>query len=161
VSGREGDHSIGGLAPAIARGSAAVSAREAFGLGVPLPPPSAPPSPRAMPRRAPKPGPSPRGACDPAPGPYLGGAASATAHRVSFSVLGDRMRNLRVDGRAMAPNARIVGGKVEAHHMGFEVTAEWLDESHVEGTVRMRGRWGRPVSFGFTARLRVGDVLSG
>jgi hypothetical protein len=76
-------------------------------------------------------------------------------------VLGDRVRNLRVDGRDMGPNARIANGRVKTHHLGFELVAEWVDERHVEGTVRMRGRWGRGVSFDFTARHRVRDVLSG
>jgi hypothetical protein len=93
-----------------------------------------------------------------APGPYLGGDGS---HRVSFSVLEDRMRNLRVDGRQMASSARIVKGRIRAQHLGFELVAEWVDEHHVEGRVRMRGRWGRGVTFAFTARLRVGDVLAG
>jgi hypothetical protein len=71
------------------------------------------------------------------------------------------MRNLRIDGRQMAANARIVNGRVSANHAGFEMVAEWVDEHHVQGKVRMRGRWGRGVSFDFTARRRVGDVLSG
>ena len=93
-----------------------------------------------------------------APGPYLGGDGT---HRVSFSVLEDRVRNLRVDGRQMAVTARIADGRVRASHSGFELVAEWVDGHHVRGQVRMRGRWGRGVSFDFTARLRVGDVLSG
>ena len=96
-----------------------------------------------------------------ASGPYLGSADGDSRHRVSFSVRGDRVRNLRVDGRDMAPSARIVDGSVACGHLGFEMTADWVDENHVEGTVKMRGRWARPVSFSFHARRRVGDVLSG
>jgi hypothetical protein len=110
-------------------------------------------------QRAPAPAPS-HGAA-PAPGPYLGHAVGEGRHRISFSVRGDRLRNLRVDGRQMAPLARIVGGRVACGHLGFELNADWVDEQHVEGTVKMRGRWARPVSFHFSARLRIGDVLSG
>jgi hypothetical protein len=137
------------------RGSAAVSARDALarGDGAPAVAPAA--------ARIVKPVPRPRRAGADgvaAPGPYLGGDST---HRVSFSVLSDRMRNLRIDGRQMAANARIVNGRVGAEHAGFEMVAEWVDAEHVQGKVRMRGRWGRGVSFGFTARRRVGDVLSG
>jgi hypothetical protein len=100
----------------------------------------------------------------PEAGPYLGGVEGAggdSRHRVSFSVLGERMRNLRVDGRQMASSARIANGRLRAQHTGFEIVAEWIDATHVEGKVRMRGRWGRGVTFSFTARHRVGDVLSG
>ena len=148
------------LGPAAVPASAAVSAREALAGGAPAPAPApvSPPLPaRLAPRELrPAPPPAPTGAA--APGPYLGGDGS---HRVSFSVLGDRMRNLRIDGRQMAANARIANGRVQAQHLGFEVVAEWQDESHVEGRVRMRGRWGRGVTFTFSARLRVGDVLAG
>jgi hypothetical protein len=71
------------------------------------------------------------------------------------------MRNLRVDGRQMAANARIANGRVSANHAGFEMVAEWVDDEHVQGEVRMRSRWGRGVTFSFSARRRVGDVLSG
>jgi hypothetical protein len=128
--------------------AAAVSARDSIAVS-PLRP-----APASVPAAA-------TAATGPASGPYLGAAEGEVRHRISFSVRGDRFRNLRVDGRDMAPSARIADGRVVCGHLGFEMTAEWIDADHVEGTVKMRGRWARPVSFRFSARRRVGDVLSG
>ena len=101
------------------------------------------------------------GAFAPSEGAYLGGADSGvTRHRVSFSVRGDRVRNLRIDGREMVARERIAKGRLQLRHTGFELVAEWTDEQHVEGKIRMRGRWNRGVSFAFTARHRVGERSS-
>ncbi len=74
---------------------------------------------------------------------------------------GGQIRNLRVDGLSQAAHAPIRDGRVETSHVGFELTASWVDENHVDGQVKMRGRWGRGQTFRFTARRRQGDVLSG
>ena len=143
------------------RRDAAARVRSAAGCGAlaaPDPAPAADPGP--APQRPPAA--AADGAFAPAEGPYLGGAdAGGSRHRVSFSVRGDRVRNLRIDGREMVARERIANRHIRTHHMGFELVAEWIDERHVEGKIKMRGRWNRGLSFAFTARHRVGDVLSG
>ena len=101
------------------------------------------------------------GVFDPEPGAYLGGSQGEARHRISFTLQGNSLRNLRVDGLGMAARATVEDGRVETSRVGFGLTATWVDATHVEGRVRMRGRWGRGEAFTFSARRRVGDVLSG
>jgi hypothetical protein len=124
----------------------------------PVPRPAPIPAPPVV-ERLPEPGPSrPRGGFQPTSGAYLGGAGG---HRVSFTVLDGRVRNLRVDRLLMAEMVEIEDREMSARHLGFSFAAEWVDQSHVRGHVKMRNRWGLGAQFDFQARHRLRDVLSG
>ncbi|MGI8461343.1 MAG: hypothetical protein ACR2OC_06845 [Solirubrobacterales bacterium] len=96
-----------------------------------------------------------------APGAYLGAADGNARHRISFTLDGDRVRNVRIDGHLVAPEAPLGDGRLQIRHLGFELIATWLDADNVEGRVRMRGKWNRPEAFRFSAHHRIGNVLSG